>query len=358
MLEVGSYKGELTSELLDWADGSGASIAGLDPEPPDELLELGKQRPELELVLETSHDALRGDRVPRRDRHRRRPQLLHAERGAADRSASALRGPRLPLLMFHDVGWPHARRDTYYVPGADPRGAPPAARPRRLPAPDRAGRRRGRWPAVRLGGRARGRSAERDAHGARGLRRTAARGCASPPCPAFFGFGVALAHGRALGRTPWPSVLEPWDRNPLSSASRPTGSPRSSSAHATWCAPGRSTTSSPGARRRRGIACARRRRRSASAPRGCRARRAPAAPAGRAASASQLARARPVRARVAAAAARAGGQSRRDQAGAGRRRRRRRQPSPATTRGSSAPRRERRRSGAAGGSRRWCAGAP
>jgi predicted O-methyltransferase YrrM len=38
VLEIGAAKGELTAELLDWADLAGARIVAVDPEPPDELL--------------------------------------------------------------------------------------------------------------------------------------------------------------------------------------------------------------------------------------------------------------------------------------------------------------------------------
>ena len=30
-------------------------------------------------------------------------------------------GAALPLLLFHDVGWPHGRRDDYFDAGAIPR---------------------------------------------------------------------------------------------------------------------------------------------------------------------------------------------------------------------------------------------
>ena len=30
------------------------------------------------------------------------------------------RAGRLPVVMFHDVGWPYARRDLYYEPGDIP----------------------------------------------------------------------------------------------------------------------------------------------------------------------------------------------------------------------------------------------
>src|SRR6478735_6298400 len=97
VLEVGSYKGELTSDLLAWAEGSGASIAGLD------------------LVLKTSHDALAEIEFPDAiviDGDHNYFTLREELRIIGERAP----GAEIPLLMFHDVCWPHARRDTYYAP--------------------------------------------------------------------------------------------------------------------------------------------------------------------------------------------------------------------------------------------------
>ena len=201
VLEVGSYKGELTSDLLAWAEGSGASIAGLDPEPPDELLELGKQRPELELVLKTSHDALAEIEFPDAiviDGDHNYFTLREELRIIGERAP----GAEIPLLMFHDVAWPHARRDTYYVPERIPEEHRQPLAARGLPVAHRAGRLRGRGPAVHLGRRAGGGPQKRDAHGDRGLRRRAARGCASSSCPRSSASAPSGTPARP-GRTRW-----------------------------------------------------------------------------------------------------------------------------------------------------------
>src|SRR5215510_5801281 len=64
VVEVGAYAGDLTGLLLDWAAGAGARIAAIDPAPQKELVALDKQRPELELVRATSHEALRTMPLP------------------------------------------------------------------------------------------------------------------------------------------------------------------------------------------------------------------------------------------------------------------------------------------------------
>ena len=37
LLEIGAYAGELTETLLEWAEGSGATVATVEPLPPDRL---------------------------------------------------------------------------------------------------------------------------------------------------------------------------------------------------------------------------------------------------------------------------------------------------------------------------------
>lgn len=121
-------------------------------------------------------------------------------------------GGHLPLLFFHDVCWPHARRDTYYAPervptdqrpeiGHDVGLAPgnPGTDPLGLPYPAA---------ALREGGRGNGTvtaiedfSEERD-------------GVSFAIVPAFFGFGVLWSED-----APWApavaAILAPFDRNPI-----------------------------------------------------------------------------------------------------------------------------------------------
>jgi len=212
VLEVGSYKGELTSDLLAWADGSGASIAGLDPEPPEELLELGKQRPELELVLKTSHEALAEIEFPDAiiiDGDHNYFTLSEELRIIGERAP----GAEIPLLMFHDVAWPHARRDTYYVPERIPEEhRQPLAHEVYIsptePGVSEDGGLAYIWAAEREGGPRNGTltAIEDFVEGRDGLRLVVV--------PAFFGFG-ALWHTDAPWSDAVAAVLDPFDRNPL-----------------------------------------------------------------------------------------------------------------------------------------------
>ena len=114
--------------LADWAAGAGARVSAIDPSPQDALVRAGRgaRRARARARDEPGGAAARSRRAGRGD-HRRRPQLLHGQRGAApDRRARA--GAVLPLLLLHDVGWPHGRRDDYYAPERIPAERPPADR--------------------------------------------------------------------------------------------------------------------------------------------------------------------------------------------------------------------------------------
>ena len=125
------------------------------------------------------------------------------------------------LLIFHDVGWPHARRDTYYAPERIPeQHRQPLAQDAELAPgePARACR-----DQLLVGGRAGG--------GPRNGVLTAVEdfmvahaGLRLAIVPAFFGLGRDVVGGRALGRRRLPTGstlgLEPDAR----SGSRPTAS--------------------------------------------------------------------------------------------------------------------------------------
>jgi hypothetical protein len=115
VVEIGAYAGDLTRFLLGWAEPSGARVWAVDPSPQDELVALAEERPEVELVRETSHQAL--GHLPRTDAY-----VVDGDHNYYTVSeelrliVEATGQAPLPLLMFHDVGWPHARRDDYFDP--------------------------------------------------------------------------------------------------------------------------------------------------------------------------------------------------------------------------------------------------
>jgi hypothetical protein len=212
LLEIGAFEGDLTEDLLAWASGRGASIETVDPVPPPKLLERAKAHPELVLHQRTSHEVLRDleglpDAIVIDGDHNyftlREELRLIGEQAGSD---------VLPLLFFHDVCWPHARRDTYYAPERIPEDerpeigenvglAPgnPGTDPLGLPYPAA---------ALREGGPKNGTvTAIEDFASDRG-------GVHFAIVPAFFGFGVLWQES-----APWAGkvaeILAPFDRNPI-----------------------------------------------------------------------------------------------------------------------------------------------
>ena len=111
----------------------------------------------------------RAARSPARRRRdpRRRPQLPHGQRRAAAGRGGA--GRELPLLIFHDVGWPHGRRDNYFDADAIPEEHRQPIAPGGGLFPGDPGMQRAR--SVPSRGGTRGRRPQRRADRGRGLRR-------------------------------------------------------------------------------------------------------------------------------------------------------------------------------------------
>jgi hypothetical protein len=211
VVEVGAYAGDLTCVLLDWAAGSAARVWAIDPHPQKRLVELDREHEELELVRETSLKALPKIPLPDAviiDGDHNYFTVSEELRLIDERTTPET----LPLLLFHDVCWPHGRRDDYYAPEQIPEahrqpiaeggglfpgvsGIRPGGLPYRGAAAEEGGPRNGVLTAVEDF------VAER-----KGLRLAIV--------PVFFGLGVVWRDdapwSRDLGE-----VLEPWDRNPL-----------------------------------------------------------------------------------------------------------------------------------------------
>ncbi len=115
--EVGALHGDLTRLLLLWAQRCGGRVAAVDPSPPAELEALAREHPELALVREASPDALAhvalSDTIILDGDHNY--YTVSEELRIISERASEQRRT-LPLLLLHDVGWPHGRRDDYFEP--------------------------------------------------------------------------------------------------------------------------------------------------------------------------------------------------------------------------------------------------
>ena len=212
VLEIGAYDGDLTAELLGWARDSGAKIASVDPDPPAKLLERSSEHPELVLHQTTSHEVLGGlDALPDAviiDGDHNYFTLSEELRLIAELAG----GERFPLLMFHDLRWPHERRDTFYDPARIPEDQrPPIGKDVGLvpgnPGVDPLGLSYP-WAALHEGGPRNGTltAIEDFVEGRQGLHLAIV--------PAFFGFGVLWPDGIAGGER-IAELLRPYDRLPM-----------------------------------------------------------------------------------------------------------------------------------------------
>jgi hypothetical protein len=209
VLEIGAYAGDLTAVLVEWAAESGARVSAIDPSPQDRLVRLADERPELELVRETSLDAL--PRIPPADAVIVDGDHNYYTVSEELRLIDAADG-ELPLLLFHDVCWPHGRRDDYFAAEQIPAE-------HRQPIAEGGGLFPGE-PGIRCGGLPYRGAAAREGGPRNGVL-TAVEDFAAPRgdlrlaiVPVFFGLGVVwrldAPYADAVA-----DVLEPWDGNPL-----------------------------------------------------------------------------------------------------------------------------------------------
>jgi Methyltransferase domain len=212
VVEVGAFMGELTRLLLRWAEPTDARVIAIDIAPHPDLESLEAAHDNLRLIRATSHAALAelppADAIILDGDHNyytvsEELRIIWQRTGEERR--------QLPLLLLHDVGWPHGRRDDYYVPERIPAehrqpladaglypgepGTYHGGIPCDNPAAHEGGPRNGVLTAVE------------DFIAAHDRLRLAI-------VPAFFGLGVvwdtAAPHHDALTK-----VLSTWDRNPL-----------------------------------------------------------------------------------------------------------------------------------------------
>lgn len=211
VVEVGAYAGDLTRVLHGWAQANGARVSAVDPSPQPELIELADQNPDIDLIKATSHEALRD--LPRHDAF-----VIDGDHNYFTVTeelrliAEGYAGEPLPLLLFHDVAWPHARRDDYFAPDLVPEEY-------RQPTKEGGGLFPGiegtlpgglpyKWPAAREGGPRNGvlTAVEDFVEGQQGLRLAVV--------PAFFGLGVVWHHDAPYAEA-MAKLLDPLDNHPV-----------------------------------------------------------------------------------------------------------------------------------------------
>jgi hypothetical protein len=212
VVEVGAYAGDLTRVLIDWASRTGATVKAVDPSPQDALVKLAQENEGLELIRETSLEALPKIDLPDVaiiDGDHNYWTVFEELRLIGERAE----GASLPLLLFHDVCWPHGRRDDYFAPELIPEEY------RQPLIPEGEGIFPGD-PGSRRGGLPYPRSAAREGGARNGVLTAVEDFVASRESlrlvvvPAFFGFG-AVWHTDAPWAAEVAAVLDPLDRNPL-----------------------------------------------------------------------------------------------------------------------------------------------
>jgi len=212
VVEVGAFAGELTRLLVGWAASAGASVAAIDPSPQAGLQELAREHPALALIRETSLEALKHIPLPDAaiiDGDHNYYTVSEELRLIDERAQDSA----LPLLLFHDVAWPHARRDDYFDPELIPEHyRHPTAGARGGIFPGDSGLRQDGVPypksAAHEGGPRNGvLTAIEDFVDARPELRLVV-------VPIFFGFGVVWNRDADWSER-LAELLDPWDRNPV-----------------------------------------------------------------------------------------------------------------------------------------------
>jgi Methyltransferase domain len=210
VVEVGAYAGDVTRFLLRWADRSGARLWAIDPSPQESLVRLGETYSNLELVRETSLEAL--GHLPLPDvvviDGDHNYYTVSAELRLIEGQAA---GELLPLLVFHDVRWPHARRDHYFAPELiPPEHRQPSVNSGVFPGD----------PGVRSDGLPYKSVAAQEGGPGNGVLTAiedfvgAHDGLELAIVPTFFGLGIAW-HRDAPWAGALAEVLEPYDRHPV-----------------------------------------------------------------------------------------------------------------------------------------------
>ena len=220
VVEVGAFAGDLTRVLVDWAEGTGASVGAIDPAPQPGLTELADGSQRLELIRETSLEALRRIPLPDAiviDGDHNYFTVSEELRLVGERAA----GAELPLLLFHDVCWPHGRRDDYFDPALIPEASRqpwPTATAASFLASE------GSCPAAsRIRAPPRTRAARATACSRRSRTSSAARERPAPGGrPRLLRLRRRLAPRRALVRARWPSCSTRGTAIRSSSGWRPT----------------------------------------------------------------------------------------------------------------------------------------
>ena len=211
--EVGALDGDLTRLLALWAQRADGRVWAVDPTPRPALEALAAAHERLALVREPSLTALAeiplSDTIVLDGDHNH--YTVSQELGIVAGRARA-EGRVLPLVLLHDVGWPHGRRDDYFAPDRIP------AEHRRPIAPE--GALHPDDPGIHPGALPYHHPAAREGGPGNGVRTAAEDFVAGDPdlrlavVPSFFGMGLVWS-SVAPYADDLAALLRGWDANPL-----------------------------------------------------------------------------------------------------------------------------------------------
>ncbi|RZM05870.1 MAG: class I SAM-dependent methyltransferase [Sphingomonas sp.] len=120
VVEIGAEFGGMSQRLADHADAAGGQLTSIDPEPKQEFLDWVEGASHVRHIAEPSLKAMPalGDVDAWVIDGDHNYHTVSNELAIVDRLATR---DGKPLLIFlHDVGWPCARRDSYYAPDRIP----------------------------------------------------------------------------------------------------------------------------------------------------------------------------------------------------------------------------------------------
>jgi hypothetical protein len=121
IVEVGAQYGSNTTQLLEWCRRAGAVLHSVDPAPSFDVRKLSNDfSSEFRFHRELSLSALAKIGpvdLALIDGDHNWYTVVNELRIIRDVSADAR---RFPVVLFHDIGWPYARRDLYYDPSTVP----------------------------------------------------------------------------------------------------------------------------------------------------------------------------------------------------------------------------------------------
>jgi pimeloyl-ACP methyl ester carboxylesterase len=122
IIEIGAYEGSTTSFLAELAAERNIILHVVDPAPQFDVAEFAQRFPEhFRFHKEKSHNALEriGPAAAVLIDGDHNWHTVHGELTRLEQIATAGECD-FPLVMFHDVEWPYARRDMYYDPAEIP----------------------------------------------------------------------------------------------------------------------------------------------------------------------------------------------------------------------------------------------